>query len=689
MRVPVVTPSAIGTGLIAAVMTLAVVAYLPGLDGPYVLDDDENISLNPAIALTTLSPANLRSALLSNESGPLGRPLAALSFAFNHYAAGGFDQSFPFKVTNLAIHLLNSVLVYLLVLSLLETPAMRDHPSHSQRYLLAAFVCATWALHPIQLTNVLYVVQRMNSMSASFVLFGLLTFLHGRQQLSGDTKRGFVFMATGIGAGTLLGLSAKENAALLPIFALLVEFILFRREECGEKMSRYLRIFYGIAVALPAALLLIYVVVHPEIISAAYVERRFTPWERLLTEARVLWFYVLLIALPIPSWLGLFHDDIPISTGLLAPATTAFAVAAILVVLGISIAMRRRHPVAAFSALWFLVGHGLESSVLGLELAYEHRNYVPSLGIIFGVAIGLHVVLGLGRSVRKGRILACAVIPLTLAFATWNRAYTWADMRSLAENTVFHHPHSPRANSFAARVQISHSGDYSKAIFYGLQGIRVAPDEAAFYIELRILLSVLAMEINASPMAATLQKVPGVQLQIDGLPAEIMIGSTGGRVTLAHAASSDETIRHLLSAEPITVHEIVALENLRVCVLNPPRACRDLSDQARDWLATASTNTRTSKTYRAILLSSLARLYAATNKLDHAYIAATEAEGLDRSHLWYSLQRIEYLVTAGKIQEARALFALTAPVFDTASKRDPKLQHTITTLREILTDTKP
>ena len=106
-------PRKLQAAALLATLALVVLAYLPGLRGPFVFDDYPNILNNPAVAVTEFTPQALRAAALSNNSGPLGRPLAALSFGIDHYRAGGF-YPLAFKLSNLAIHLLNVLLVYAL-----------------------------------------------------------------------------------------------------------------------------------------------------------------------------------------------------------------------------------------------------------------------------------------------------------------------------------------------------------------------------------------------------------------------------------------------------------------------------------------------------------------------------------------------------------------------------------------------
>jgi len=653
------TTKPIGIGVLVGLTLIIAAIYSPGLNGPYVLDDHENIVLNTQVALAEITYEGLKSALISNESGPLGRPLAALSFAINHYLAGGFNDTLAFKATNLAIHLLNTVLVYLLTLCLAQTPALRSSAvSCNHHHLLALFTSAIWGMHPIQLTNVLYVVQRMNSMSAFFVLLGLLIFLHGRKSFPTHPSRDLFLMAIGIAFGTAAGVMAKENALLLPLFALTVELVLFPKAETDHHGISKLRQFYGITVILPVVLASLYLITHPEYVTSAYAERNFTLYERVLTEARVLWFYVRLILLPTPSTLGLFHDDIPTSTGVFVPISTAVSIVAIICAVLGAFALRRRYPAITFAVAWFIVGHALESSIFGLEIAYEHRNYLPSFGILFGITYTIHRALA-AAGFRYGLLAACVTVPLVLAATTWSRSHAWADTRTLADDSVRHHPLSARANDFAARVAIEQDGNYEKAIEHVLQGMHVAPREAGFHIELRMLLTILAVEINQSSAMAAWKKTPGSALRIEGLPPAIAIDTSSKRLVLSHQLSSDEVIRHLLTTNPITVHEIVSLENLRTCILEPPRACESLKSSAKGWLTSAGTNPRTSNAYRAIALSGLAQLFAADGKLDQAYRIVSDAEAIDPSQPWYRLQRIDYLLRSGHRRDAWQLFMQT------------------------------
>lgn len=658
---------------LASIILLTILAYLPGLQGPYVLDDGENIVQNRAVAMQNLSLDSLHQALTSNESGPLKRPIAALSFAVNHYFAGSFDNPLPFKLTNLLIHLTNTVLVYILAVLLLRTPALQPVLHAATGRYAAGMVAAVWALHPLQLTSVLYVVQRMNSLSALFVLSGLIVFCHGRSRVARGNAGGFVLMYTGIGAGTLLGLGAKENAALLPLLALVIEHALFAVKPAASTMRRQIRLFYALTVLVPLGAFAAYLFLHPEFLLSAYDQRHFTLWERLLTEARVLWFYLGLLVLPDVRHLGLFHDDIRVSLGLFDPLTTLPAAISIIIFLALAAFRPSRFPLFSFGVLWFLAGHSLESSVFGLEIAYEHRNYLPGFGVFFSLVIACWA---LTRKINLSATIAVAVM-LVLAFTTWTRANTWSDIRQLAEANARHHPASPRANDFAARVSLIHERNVGKALRYTMAGARAAPWEAGFLIDMRILLTILFHDTNAAPSVASItmpDQRNNPKMESKNGPRE-----NGKLANMAREISDSQAITTLLRERPISVHTIVSIENLSACVLEQPHLCATLRDEALEWLTVAGDNTRTSPEYRAIIFSNVAKLHASVGDYLRAYDYINRAIDVMPTRLSYQLGRIEYLIRLNRLSEAGNLLAnpdwsLTEADIELSSNRDAILR---------------
>ena len=147
---------------------------------------------------------------------------------------------------------------------------------------------------------------------------------------------------------------------------------------------------------------------NPQWLWAGYDLRSFTLFERLLTEGRVLWFYLGLIVFPQLEHLGLYHDDIAISTGLFTPWTTLPALVGLAWLAFLSWWTRTRAPLVSFGIAWFLIGHAMESTVLPLEIAHEHRNYLPLLGILLAAAWVLLRALE-NKGARKTTGIALAI----------------------------------------------------------------------------------------------------------------------------------------------------------------------------------------------------------------------------------------------------------------------------------------
>ncbi len=173
--------------LLIAILGLVIIVYQPGLSGGFLLDDFPNIIHNPQTELRQLPPEQIAQPLFT---GILTRPLSMLSFTLERYFFG--LHPFIFKLTNLIIHLINTTLVFLLVQALLFHFQARYPESirfHTSTPILALLVTAAWALTPINLTAVLYIVQRMESLATLFMLAGLLAYIHGRSQMEEGQDR--------------------------------------------------------------------------------------------------------------------------------------------------------------------------------------------------------------------------------------------------------------------------------------------------------------------------------------------------------------------------------------------------------------------------------------------------------------------------------------------------------------------
>ena len=472
---------AIKPTLLFCILAITVACYLPGLTGHFIFDDGVNIRINPFLKITNLDFSTLWQAAFSGGAGLLKRPLSMASFAVNYYVAG--MDAYYFKLVNLGIHLLNGVLVFALARLLLGLHLrIRGAADDNAASWVAIAVAALWLLHPFNLTGVLYVVQRMTSLSALFTLAGLILYLHGRKSLLDGKRSGLAAIIAAIFIFTPLAALCKENGVLLPLLILVTEATLLRWSAPDHESRRILAAIVGLSVAVPLLFGLFYVLKNPDLILGGYAWRDFSLTERLMTEARVLWFYLNMIVLPGMGEMGLHHDDILISRSLFSPWTTLPAIAGLLLLAAGAFALRNRQPLLAFGIAFFFVGHAMESTIIPLELAFEHRNYLPMFGILLPLA---YYALDSRLHVSSVRVRRIAFLLLVILFAglTASRAHQWGDTLQMRTLEVERHPRSVRAHTDLAalynHLPPTSNEDaidlYNKALFHYRQAADNAP----------------------------------------------------------------------------------------------------------------------------------------------------------------------------------------------------------------------
>ncbi len=433
--------------LASLVIAACLLAYGLALNGPLFFDDVPNLLDNNLVQIDGAALDGWRVAALSSDAGLFYRPVAMLTFALNHVVSGEFT-AVSLKATNLVIHLLLGALLYFFAGALLQAPALRAlRLSTHEGQLVAAIGASLWLLHPIHVSTVLYAVQRMTQLSALGTLAGLLVYTRYRLR----------WAAVGAGPGEVLGAAiwlvllgvfaalSKENGALLPWLIAVVEVTLFRGTWRGRSRRQLVALGW-IALLLPLLAVLTIAMFSPETLSARFGGREFTLQERLFTQGRVLWQYLGWLLLPNVLDMGFFQDDVALSRGILAPVTTLLALLAWAVVIGACLVWHKRYPLLAFAFLFYLVAHSMESTVLPLEMVFEHRNYLPSMG--FAVLAGAGILRSVA-SIQRLRLRAVlGGILGILAVLLVVRTNAWSDEMTLAKFEVINHPQSARANFF-------------------------------------------------------------------------------------------------------------------------------------------------------------------------------------------------------------------------------------------------
>jgi hypothetical protein len=425
--------------IVAASIVMAGVVYWPGLNGPLILDDIVNLQLFRDLSengrLTLWS-------VLAERGGILGgRPVSWASFYANWLLTD--DDIWFLKLTNLGLHLCNGILAFMLARALFGLRAQDE--GRGETIWLAGFTAAFWLLMPMQVSTVLYVIQRMALLSALFSMLGLLSYVHGRIRLNARLRGGHMLVLASLLLFWPLAALSKQNGALLVFVLLALELLALRPVLPTPRWPLRVVAICSVVVVVAGV---VWLTVDPSRLTTAYQIRNFTLLERLLTQPRVLLDYALNATLiPGGTPFGLFHDDFPVSRSLFDPMSTMPVLVGVLA-LPIA-AWRVRHGPAGligFGLVLFLVAHSLEAGPFPLEIYFEHRNYFPSLGLALALG-GLLGVLGV-RIARARAVAALAVLILCGHFVlTATRVVVWTSWDAIIEANAANHARSPRAQA--------------------------------------------------------------------------------------------------------------------------------------------------------------------------------------------------------------------------------------------------
>lgn len=416
------------TILALAILILSI--YGNSLDCSWHFDDEPNITENPNLYMRELSWDNIRHAMFSDRNNPHipYRPVACLSFALNYYF-GELDV-FGYHLVNIFIHLISSIFLFLFIYHTLNLPSLKSkYVAHS--YSIALFATVLWAINPVQTQAITYLVQRMAGMAGMFYIISIYFYLKARTTGIWGRKVFFFIICFFF---FLMAFGSKENAVMLPLSIFIYEILLLQ-EITGQHLRKNLRfIFILTGVILILGFTYIYIQ-GGNIFSflEGYQHRPFTLVQRLLTEPRIIIFYISLLLYPVPNRLSIAHS-FQISTSLFYPISTVFSVLFIAGAITYAIYSAKKQPLFSFCILFFFINHAIESTIFPLELIFEHRNYIPSMLFYVPIAIGFCDLFNYytGKTSMQ-YILLSFIVLLLIGFghSTFIRNFAWKNEKSL------------------------------------------------------------------------------------------------------------------------------------------------------------------------------------------------------------------------------------------------------------------
>ena len=449
-----------------AAVVLVFILYSQILHSPFLFDDEQNIKENQYIRINNLSPVTLINAGFKGSIST--RPVAQISFALDYYFHA---YRLPgYHIVNIIIHLLTGLFLFFLLrdtLQITKTKSLSPLVSDNVNVSVLAFAAVlVWLVHPLQTQSVTYIVQRMNSMAAMFYVLSMLCYVRGR--LTQEKTNRWILFSSCIISG-VLAVGSKEIAATLPFFILLYEWYFFSNLDTTW-LRRNLLVISG-GVIFIVVLVLVYFGASPlYTLKIGYMTRDFTLTQRILSELRIVLMYLGLIFFPYPGRLNLDYD-FPLSYSFINPPTTLLSLLIIAGLIIFSIYIAKKDRIVSFTIVWFFGNLAIESSIIPLELVYEHRTYMPSMFVI------LLTILLLNKYLKPqwARVLLLCLVVSIFAIWTYQRNHVWENEFTLWQDCLKKSPNKARIHSNYAMALIL-KGKVDEAIVHFRKAVELKPN---------------------------------------------------------------------------------------------------------------------------------------------------------------------------------------------------------------------
>lgn len=436
--------------------------YSNTLQSPFQLDDNYLIGDNFTVKDFSyfLEPSRAKGSPF--YSALTGRYIGYLTFALN-YKMHGLNV-YGYHIVNIAIHILNGILVYLLVLLTFKTPFLTGSSLKKHSGLIAMFSSLLFIAHPVQTEAVTYIFQRLASLTMSFFLLSLVCYIKYRDQEPGVRSQKKSILNSGFWIlnsvfFAVLAMKTKENAFTLPLVIAAYEFSFFE----GPLKRRALSLLPLLLTLIIIPVTLIgpdkpAVSIVTEISDISRGDANMSRSDYLFTQFRVITTYLRLLFLPIGQT---FDYDYPIFHSFFDKEVfLSFLFLSTIFVSGIYLFYRSRVTASAlrlvaFGIFWFFITLLIESSIIPIPmLICEYRVYLPSAGPFISIVTGTFLLIGKLDEKRTKTIMTSLFVPLLLVFsiAAYSRNAVWDSRISLWEDVVKKAPKKERGHTNLANA---------------------------------------------------------------------------------------------------------------------------------------------------------------------------------------------------------------------------------------------
>lgn len=549
------------------IITFCIISYSNTFSVPFQFDDTPTIIENPIIKDLDflLKPS---AAKIYKEASPYEslkrRYVGILTFALNYWIHK--LNVTGYHLFNLSIHTVNALMVYWLTLLTFRTPFFdSSNPGETSSHI-ALLAALLFACHPVQTQAVTYICQRFTSLATTFYCLSLILYVKWRTSSQKNPLSFFrapLLFYLGSVISAVLAMKTKEMAFTLPVVIFLYELMFF--EGAFKKRVLYALPLVLTMLVIPLSLLGVDRPIGQMISDLSEVTREQTDmsrWSYFFTQLTVVATYIRLLFLPVNQNLDY---DYPLYHSFLFPEVfLSFLFLLSLAGFGFYLFFRSRIRnrslrLIAFGLFWFFITLSVESSVIPIvDVIFEHRVYLPSVGAFMALSTGAFLLVNKSRKIKLQpfAMTFLSTVIIVLSMTTYSRNAIWKSEITLWQDCVTKSPEKARPHNNLGNA-LNKQGHTEQALQHFLQALRIAPQYADAHNNLGVVLAKLGRKDEA---IAQYRKALAINNNFG--KAHYNLG-----IALAENGNLDEAIHHFHSAILIKPDYVDAQNNLANCLL--------------------------------------------------------------------------------------------------------------------------
>ncbi len=393
------------------------VVYINALSNDFVFDDDSVVLGDPSI--TDIS--NIPRYFTGQEGfhkviGRYYRPVVSASYAIDYVL---WDlKPFGFHLTNIIIHVINSLLFFKLLLLMFGIESVKTQESRLYAVIFGGLI---FAVHPIHTEAVTWVSGRTDSLSFTFFIASFIYYLkYSKEQKSLNFFMVIFFFA--------LSLLAKEMAITLPAVILLYDIAL--NKGLSKKLIRgKLLIYVSLAAVSVLYLFLRWLILKdiPQRESYFYFYGKDT-LTAILTMLQTMPLYFRLMVVPV-DLIYHYNGYLPYQNSF-SSVYIITAIIFILIMITAAIYLFKKLPLVSYSILFFLITLLPVINILPtMNFMAERFLYIPSAALSFVIAVLVSKFYS--DKLKSALVFTVVVVIIAFSYLTFARNMDWKDNNTL------------------------------------------------------------------------------------------------------------------------------------------------------------------------------------------------------------------------------------------------------------------